>query len=445
MTHPTTHPVILRRLPGDLILRRSTSADAENLAAFNSAIHSDEEEPDDRVGTWTSDLLSGNHPTFSANDFTIVEDAKTGKIVSSTNLISQTWTYAGIPFKVGRPELVGTDPEYRNRGLVKIQFEVLHEWSRQRGELLQGITGIPYYYRQFGYEMAVNLGGGRVGAAFNVPRLKEGQAEAYQFRPAIAADIPLITQLYRSGCQRSLLAAEWNETLWNYELTGKSFNNVNRMELRIIETSQGIPVGFLGHPFFLWGEMLVMYGLELLPGVSWKDVVPAVIRYLWKAGEALAEQNKKTLTAFGFWLGENHPAYQIAEDRLPQNRRRYAWYLRVPDLAGFLQRIAPALELRLEESLLNPFSGDVKLGFYRTGLNLKFQNNHLEGIEAWQPSTKDFGEAAFPGLSFYQLLFGYRSVEELKFAFPDCYVSNDLKPVLAVLFPTQPSDILPIQ
>ena len=60
------------------------------------------------------------------------------------NLISQTWAYEGIPFEVGRPELVGTLPEYRNRGLVRAQFEEVHRWSAARGELVQGITGIPY-------------------------------------------------------------------------------------------------------------------------------------------------------------------------------------------------------------------------------------------------------------------------------------------------------------
>ena len=75
------------------------------------------------------------------------------------NLISQTWTYDGIPFGVGRPELVGTQPEYRKRGLVRAQFEVIHAFSAERGEMVQAITGIPFYYRQFGYEMAMGLGG----------------------------------------------------------------------------------------------------------------------------------------------------------------------------------------------------------------------------------------------------------------------------------------------
>lgn len=105
-------------LGNGLVLRRSTPQDAKALADFNSRIQSDEgpDKPDERVGSWAYDLLTKTHPTFKPSDFTIVEDTTTGKIVSSMNLIPQTWTYAGIPFKVGRPELVSTLPEYRDRG-----------------------------------------------------------------------------------------------------------------------------------------------------------------------------------------------------------------------------------------------------------------------------------------------------------------------------------------
>ena len=125
----------------------------------------------------------GDHPACGADDFTIVEEASTGAIISSMVLISQTWTYDGIAFGVGRPELVGTAPAYRRRGLVRRQFEVLHQWSAERHERLQAITGIPWYYRQFGYEMALNLGGGRVGYRPHIPCLKDGETEPYRVRP----------------------------------------------------------------------------------------------------------------------------------------------------------------------------------------------------------------------------------------------------------------------
>ena len=85
---------------------------------------------------------------------------------------------------MGRPELVGTDPDYRRQGLIRAQFEVLHQWSAERGELALGITGIPWYYRQFGYEMCLLRGGGRAGYRPQAPTLPAGAAEPYQVRPA---------------------------------------------------------------------------------------------------------------------------------------------------------------------------------------------------------------------------------------------------------------------
>ena len=129
---------IIRDLGNGLVLRRSTPADAEKLGDFNAFIHTDTDKPDPRLAAWTRDLLERPHPTFGTGDFTLVEEQATGRIVSSMNHISQTWTYDGIPFKVGRPELVGTLPEFRNRGLVRVQFEEIHRWSAERGELVQG-------------------------------------------------------------------------------------------------------------------------------------------------------------------------------------------------------------------------------------------------------------------------------------------------------------------
>ena len=432
-------------LSGGLILRRSTAADAEKLAEFNAFIHSDTDEPDLKVAEWTRDLLRGDHPTFGVDDFTIVEDPQTGKIVSAVSLISQTWTYAGIPIKVGRPELVGTDPNYRQRGFVRLQFNLIHEWSRQRGELVQAITGIPYYYRQFGYEMALNLGGGRIGASYNVPPLEKDQTEPFKIRPATTGDLGLIGRLYESGGRRSLVSASWNPALWRYELSGKSRLNVNRLELRILENPSGEAVGFLAHPPYLWRDMLALTAFELKPHTSWYDATAQVIRYIWQTGETYAKTENRTLLAFGFWLCENHPAYQIAAERLPRNRRRYAWYLRVSDLPVFLRTIAPVLEERLANSPLTGYTGDLKLGFYRSGVILKFQAGRLIEVEPWQPVTKNFGKAAYPGLTFLQLLFGYHTQDELESFFPDCFSSDELKPVLRVLFPKHPSEVWPVQ
>jgi hypothetical protein len=431
---------IPRTLDGGLVLRRSAARDLDSLAEFHARIQSDTDEPDLGVAAWTRDLLCGSHPTFHADDFTVVEEAKSGKIVSSMNLISQTWTYAGIPFKMGRPELVSTDPEFRNRGLVRLQFEVIHEWSKQRGELVQGITGIPFYYRQFGYEMALDLGGYHTGFEAHVPKLEKDAEEKYLIRPAVEADLPFITEVYQPGSQRSLMAAVWDQEMFRYELEGKSEQNVNRLSLHLIEARNEKPVGFLALDDHR-GETQVCQRYELVQGTSWYHVTPAVIRYMWKVGSENAKKAGKELKAFSFSLEQNHPALEAARERLPRVRPPYAWYLRLPDLSGFLRLVAPALERRLAASPCLDYTGELKLGFYRGGLHLKFEEGRLASVEDWMPKPKDYGIAAFPGLTFLQLLFGYRSLEELLSAFPDCYAWDDVKPVLRALFPKQPSNV----
>ena len=141
------HPTFIRDLGDGLILRRAVFEDRDALVRFNSTIHSDSSEPDRYVAGHTDDLISGRLPGFAAGDFTIVEDTRTGQIVSSLSLIPQIWAYEGISFAVGRPEIVGTAPAYRRRGLVREQFAEVHQWSKDRGDLVQVITGNPWYYR----------------------------------------------------------------------------------------------------------------------------------------------------------------------------------------------------------------------------------------------------------------------------------------------------------
>jgi hypothetical protein len=443
------------RLPIDLgdglILRHSRPEDAKSLADFNASVHSDRgpDKPDERAWWWTYDLMTRPHPTFNQSDFTIVEEAASGKIVSTMNLIPQTWTYAGIPFKVGRPELVGTLPEYRNRGLVRHQFGIIHQWSARNGDLVQAITGIPYYYRLFGYEMAMNLGGGRAGFPTHIPRLKEAESESFTFRTATESDIQFLSGLYSSACQRSLVACTRDDAVWKDEVTGKSEKSHMRQEIRIIETTSGDRVGFIAHPPFTWGDSMIVSMYELASGYFWRDVTPAVIRYLetiYSQKDPEHGDQKKPLGAFGFWLGEEHPVYHVIPDILPRNRTPYAWYLRVADVPGFLRLVSPELEKRLSRSPMQGYSGEVKITFYKDGVRIVLDKGRLVTIESWNPTPMGHsGDAGFPPHTFLQLLFGYRSLDMLKASFVDCWTDRDeIHVLLNALFPRQPSNVWPV-
>jgi len=445
MTTAKEKPIVLRDLGDGLILRRSSKEDTEALATFNATVHSDEgpEHPDEKVAAWTRDLLSGLHPTHRPDDFTIVEEIHSGRIISAMNLISQTWTYEGIPFNVGRPELVGTLPEYRKRGLVRLQFEEVHKWSAQRGELVQAITGIPYYYRQFGYEMGLDLGGGRAGFEPQLPKLPENENEPFLFRHAVEADIPFLMETAAHGAKRSIVNCPYDEIMWRYVLCGQSEKNDNRRKFLIIEQAKnGEPVGYLAHPWYPWGSGLMTNEFELKPGVSWLEVAPSATRYLWKTGgEMLIEQNRPR-TAYTFWLGREHPVYEAMQDALPRIRQPEAWYLRVPDLAAFFKRIQSALEQRLASSLAVGYSGELRLDFYRNGLRLCFEKGSLTDIVTVnQPSPREFASARFPDQSFLHLVFGHLSLDDLQQVYPDCWYKDDTaRCLLNILFPKRPSN-----
>jgi hypothetical protein len=437
--------LFIRDLGDGLILRHASKRDAAALADFNGRIHGENKDDTLRAAAWTRDLLARPHPTLTPGDFTIVEETATRRIVSSLNLIPQTWTYEGIPFGVGRPELVGTLPEFRGRGLVRAQFDEIHRWCEARNLPVQTITGIPYFYRQFGYEMALDFSGRRFGFEPHVPKLKKGEKEPYHIRPAAESDLPFIAKVYKQTQTRYAIFGVRGMDVFAYELNGQSSKNGNHFEVRILEDGRGKRIGYFQHLNFLYMNGVTVVGYELNSGASWLDVTPPVVRYLWETGGKYAKRNGQSCNSFRFMLGAEHPAYEALGDALPAFRPPYAWYLRVPDLPVFIRHIAPALEKRLAESVAAGFSGELKISFYCDGLRLVFARGRLKTVEAWKSKTNDDESAAFPDLTFLQLLFGYRSFDELRFAFKDCYWSNHTARVLLnALFPKRLSDVFPV-
>jgi len=436
-THST--PNLPLDLGNGLILRRASPADCDPLAEFNSRIHG-EKEPDLTIGAWTRDLFKGNHPTYRLEDFLIVENSANGAIVSSSNLISQIWAYGGIPFNVGRPELIGTDPAYRRRGLVRAQMDVLHEWSLQRGELVQVITGIPNYYRQFGYEMTAAQDTGRYVHAMQTSMPVPANIDAYSLRPAAIRDIPLIMACYDLVEKRAALTCLRSAADWEYELTGKDPNNVDRVEVFIVENEQGQAIGALGINTVTWGSGLPIAFYGLLPNHSYLMVTPSVLRFLWQTGQTRMKPDQ-TLNRLVLLFGEQHPVYDVIDSRLMSNVNPYAFYMRVPDLPGFLHLITPVLEQRLASSACSGHTGLLRISFYQNGITLKLEAGRITEISAYAPTDWRDGDAFFPGLSFLRLLFQSHSLDELRQAHTDCLASPYGRALLNALFPRSPSAV----
>lgn len=432
-----------RDLGDGLVVRTATTADTDALAQFNAATLGDSPVEANFVAAWTRDFISESHCAVGPSNVFIIEDTRANKIVSSMCLIPQMWTYAGIPFGVGRVEAVSTDPDYRTRGLVRELFKALHAKSQALGHLVQSITGIPYFYRQFGYEYAIDLGGGRFVALSNIPVLKENETEPYRLRAMMPDDIPFAARLYDRDCTRSLVACPRDESLWRFLLTGYSPESFEWRAFQIIETHDGRAVGYLTPSREMWNDAYVLSELAVIDGESLRAVMPSILRALKSLGEAEAARQQKSLKALYLPFGRAHPAYDAIPELLSQARLPYGWYIRVPDVPHFIRHIAPVLETRLAQSALGKYTGEIKLNEYRGGLRLAFENGKLTIAEPWTPVVKD-ASGGFPPLVFLQLLFGRHAIMELREFYPDVFAKDEATLLLGALFPKQHSSIVPV-
>src|SRR5512135_3512784 len=101
-------------------------ADVERYVAFNANFNNA------REGLNTN-ILIRHFPGASYADYQLIEDERTGEIVSTTCLIPWMWEYEGIPLRAAQLEQVLTHPDYRRHGLVKIQIRRFMQVVRERG------------------------------------------------------------------------------------------------------------------------------------------------------------------------------------------------------------------------------------------------------------------------------------------------------------------------
>lgn len=447
-------PAYTRDLGDNLVLRWSSAADCERIGVLYSHVFrgAATDAPNTHIASWARELMSGDHPLITAGDFAIVEDTASGAVVAATCLMRQTWEYGGIALPVGRPEIVASLREYRNRGLIRAIFTLIHARSDARGDMAQGITGIEYYYRQFGYEYALDLDGGKAMPFANIPPLKDGEAELYSLRDATEVDLPQLQALYDRERNRKhdhtplLVSTRIDASYWQFRLrntwreTGEGWLN----KLLIDQVGRVVGYSLIGP--IRSGDTIYVPAAMVDEGVSLLAVMPALLRALQAEAARIMTRKADTPAAaklyFGF--GRAHPLYDALGTLVTSHDPVYAWYVRVADLSGFIRRVAPVLEARLAASIAAGHTGELRLTFYRGGLRLAFEGGRLVAAEPWQ-RDHNWGpkaDAGFPPLVFLQLLFGHRSLDELRGAFPDVSVQDDAKKLLDILFPRTQSWVL---
>jgi predicted N-acetyltransferase YhbS len=409
-----------RDLPGGLRLRLAACPqDLDAVLDCHLAAFGDE----DRLGIeWHLRHRPGNR----LEDVILVEDVRSHRVVSSVNLVRERWLYEGLPLNVGEAGIVGTRPEYRGRGLIRAQFEAFHALALRAGCPVTVISGVPYFYRQFGYDY-VSAGAGMRIAAERIPDHIGGD-DRYRVRPAAPEDEPALQAFYRAVAAGHGTATDLTPEVWRYQ-DGLPQAADDRQETLVLERD-GAPCGFwrtqANESDWYRGAVIT---LAYLPEeeMAWPALHHA-------RAQALDGKTEKQVTVRG---AAATPLMRLMADLGAEPRPPHHWYVRVGDPVAFFTAIAPALERRLAASTLAGYSEAFTIDLYREGLILRFRSGRLLTVGLTPPDDK--AHLRLPPEVAPMLWLGHRSLADLLAWYPDVRCKDGASRLLIeILFPQRP-------
>jgi predicted acetyltransferase len=363
-----------------------------------------------------------NHPSMTLKSHFIMKHQ--GKTVATLNSIPIDWCISNVPLKAAEMGCVATLPEYSNQGLMRRLVEEYHKQIDTQGFDLSVIEGIPYFYRQFGYEYALTLDEETTIPMEKLPDFNSN----LEIRPFTIQDIPRAMELLAQSQSKFCVHSVRDEQIWKMQQ----------------ETGLAGEYSFDGYAVEEEGKMRAHFRISRKP--EEKKLIlreatdtdypttMAILSFLKDTGK---EYGLETLIARTSYCD---PITKIlatsgAEQRIPP----YAWQIRVTDYVGLLQKMKPLFESRLAASEYRGLTEKLNLNFRRFRVQMEIENGFVTDM---QPLRTD--EQCIIGLNppaSIRLIFGYKSREELEACFPDFCVRLRYKRLIDVLFPKLPSHI----
>jgi ribosomal protein S18 acetylase RimI-like enzyme len=422
-------PHVIRRLDGDLVVRRAEAADIDAVVALNVEVFGPQDAPGPRA------LLSGGVDV----EWLIVaagpgaDEPGGGTLACACARIPLDYELDGVVLRGSQIENVTTDERFRRRGLVRALFDAHHERAADAGELLQVIGGIPYFYRKLGYGYGFDVPATiRVGPS-SAPALDTGRISVRAARPD---DVEWL--LGREGTRRrdGLTVLRTRASLETWVERTAPVEGV-AWESFLVAQEAGRPVGWLRT--IAWAEEAQLF---LLPGEAPDlDVAGQLLAHSLVVGQELAD-------------GIGRPLEVLASDQpgTPWSRAIHAagrprpepsgYYVRVADPVALLTAMEPVLSRRIAASGLAHDRGELLLSLYDRGVLLAWEGGRVTRIEAAAPDPDPFDKGGV-GVApdwFPALAFGRWGASGLA-ARTDDTLLGDHAGVMDVLFPARPNDL----
>jgi len=366
--------------------------------------------------------LIDHHPEMTLNDFFIIKHH--GKAVAGLNLIPLKWSIGGVQLKVAEMGCVATLPKYRHLGLQRRLVNEFHKRAAEQKYDLCAIEGIPYYYRQFGYEYALPLD---EEAKIELNKIPHHEATV-QIRPFIEEDIPKAMKLLARSQKKFYVHSIRDEHIWRMQQK-TSLTSADRFEGYAVEKDADMIACFrtIIKPE---SKELILSEATDAEGCA----VDTILSFLLDTGK---QHGLATLSARTSY--HDSITKQLVSLGAVQRIPPYAWQIRIVDYERIFQKMKPLFEERLAASSLSGLTEKLDFNFYRHAIQVTIENGIVEDVQKID-NNEDRTIRINPQV-FVQLLLGHRSREGLEQIYPDVIVRSSHKHLIDVLFPKLPSHI----
>ncbi|MFX0018303.1 MAG: GNAT family N-acetyltransferase [Candidatus Hermodarchaeota archaeon] len=384
----------------------------QRFISFNDAVHQEES-----LEKYINRLFL-EHPERDEIYWIYIEENNSKKLISSITLAPLVWDFDRTSIPICEMGLVGTLAGYRNKGLMGILNQLYENIMEQKGYLISAIRGIPYYYRRFGYEFALNLDERIILNKSQIP-LKE--IEEISFRKATKLDLNFIKSIYNKQSERFFITNKFNQNNFYYKFINIDFDN-NFSSTYLIEVN---------------GRLKSFFSLGMsYDNVGYSLVVPEVNeKCMFKIIQFVNNLNKEK-DQIVFQVNSNTKFSQYIFSIGGKKSLGYGWQIRIPNIKKFLHAISLVLEQRIERSSYKGLTQDVVISNYKEIFTLIFKNGKIEAIKVKKgypiPGSCD---VQIPNSFLIKLLLSDRSFEEIKYIVRDSMLRSGSEELIKILFP----------
>lgn len=384
----------------EIEIRTARSEDIEGIAELIGDRIGDEDARETEIAL--------RDPDFDRNRWFVA--ASGDDILSTAAIFPGRLRFGDVTMVAGTIEFVATREDAEGRGLVRRLFDEIHRTASSRGEMVQWIVGITYFYRKFGYEYAIPVDGMHLFPVGGAPEMPAG----WSVRAARAEEIEMIVaaqESYAGAADVSITATKW---LWETYRRSPSYQVV---------VAEGPKERGYGR-IYAWEDDRYLTDIV----VQSADAAAAL-------ANAAGDDGQSDLSIL------SRPAARPYLDQLaPWTPSGDAYYLRVDDPVALLEAIRPVLDRRLAAA--DNLEGDALISLYGSSIRFTYGNRRIGPVrrEGAVPGPISEGGSGVAPDRIVSLILGPLGAAGLAELHPDVNLGEQAD-LMRALFPPQTCDV----